>query len=95
MTVRYYPEKIPKPPLRLSLSFSGLGLLLVILKLAGEITWSWWIVLLPFYFWWAAFFVAIVGAVVCFIVLPGIFLGVLYVLDAANNKYRSLKKRIK
>ena len=30
--------------------FSILGLIFITLKLAGVITWSWWLVLLPLYF---------------------------------------------
>lgn len=39
---------------------SILGCIFVIAKLFGFITWSWWLVLLPFYFWLAVL-VAVLG----------------------------------
>lgn len=39
-----------------------LGLLFIGLKLAGIITWSWWLVLLPLYIYWAIAFVIMIGA---------------------------------
>lgn len=39
--------------------FGVLGVIFIVLKLVGVITWSWWLVLLPFYFGlaiWLAFF---------------------------------------
>ena len=43
----------------------ALGVILLILKLAGVIAWSWWIVLIPFYFLvviMALYMVALVAA---------------------------------
>jgi hypothetical protein len=31
-------------------TWSGLGLLMVILKVTGWLDWSWWLIFLPFYF---------------------------------------------
>lgn len=39
-----------------------LGLIFLVLKLTGQIDWSWWLVLLPFY-WWLPVFVVVVAAV--------------------------------
>lgn len=36
--------------------FGVLGVIFVVLKLVGVIAWSWWLVLLPFYFGLALFF---------------------------------------
>jgi len=40
----------------ISTFLSLLGLLFIGLKLAGVITWSWWLVLLPLWFGWAVLF---------------------------------------
>ena len=41
-----------------------LGLLFVALKLTGTIAWSWWLVLMPFYFGFALLLaLAIIGAI--------------------------------
>ena len=43
-----------------------LGIILLILKLAGVIGWAWWIVLIPFYPW-----LAVVGAIIAVSILGG------------------------
>ena len=30
-------------------AFTALGIVFIVLKLLGAVTWSWWLVLLPFY----------------------------------------------
>lgn len=39
--------------------FGLLGVVFVTLKLCNVIAWSWWFVLLPFYFWIAIFLICI------------------------------------
>lgn len=47
-----------------------LGVLFLCLKLAEVITWSWWIVLLPFYFPFA-----VLAVVIAFLLVIGIIVG--------------------
>lgn len=43
--------------------FTLLGLLFIMLKLAGVITWSWWLVTLPLWFGWVVIaFLFLLGA---------------------------------
>lgn len=39
----------------------ALGVVFVALKLMGHIDWSWWLVLLPFYWWMGLFAVLMTG----------------------------------
>jgi hypothetical protein len=50
--------------------FSLLGLLFIGLKLTGYITWSWWIVLLPFY----GPLAATVVVLLVFAIIAGLFI---------------------
>lgn len=52
--------------------FGLLGVLFVALKLTGYITWSWWLVLLPFYG-----FIALVLAIGAIAILVGMIIGIL------------------
>ena len=60
--------------------FGLLGILFVGLKLTGHIAWSWWWVLLPFYFWLPLF--GIVGIVML------IGYGIAAALDALDRRKR-------
>jgi hypothetical protein len=57
-----------------------LGIILVIAKLAGVISWSWWLVLLPFYFGLAVLLFILCGGILAaglaFLVMAGYNLGV-------------------
>ncbi|ASD50442.1 hypothetical protein FDI24_gp160 [Acidovorax phage ACP17] len=55
-----------------------LGVLFVALKLIGVITWSWWLVLLPFYLGFAifiGFLVLTMGFAATFLVIGSFFKG--------------------
>lgn len=39
--------------------FSTLGIIFIVLKILGYVSWSWWVVLAPFYIGWALVFMLI------------------------------------
>ena len=53
MMVKNGLQKYIKPGVRQMKFFGSLTILFVGLKLTGYIDWSWWLVLLPFYWFWA------------------------------------------
>lgn len=42
-------EDVPEDKIDFDSIFFGVGLTFVILKLCGEINWSWWFITMPFY----------------------------------------------
>lgn len=69
-----------------------LGVIFVIFKVAGitqVATWSWWLVLLPFYVGLAIFAVLVVGIAA----LAGVVIGGAYLIDGINNVYRNLTRK--
>jgi hypothetical protein len=49
---------------------SAIGIVFIILKLTGNISWSWWLVLLPFY-WWIPVGVAVIFTILILMFLAG------------------------
>lgn len=68
-----------------------LGVLFVGLKLTGYITWSWWLVLLPFWFGLAVilFLIAGVGVLAAFC---GALIGIATVIDKMLEPRRAAKR---
>lgn len=45
--------------MKITIPISQIGIVLVVLKSTYIIDWSWWLVMLPFY-WWAVFIVILI-----------------------------------
>lgn len=74
----------------------AMGVLLIILKLAAVIDWSWWIVLLPFYFAFGVWLAIIAGTVFVAAVVAGFAFGVKWIVDHYNawkDKHRIKSNR--
>jgi hypothetical protein len=58
-------------------TFGLLGIIFVILKILGKITWSWWLVLLPFYG----------PTVVALVIALLVFLAIMFVAVVVDRKW--------
>lgn len=67
---------------------SVLGVLFIALKLTGVIAWSWWLVLLPFYFWLA---ILVGGALFTGATVAIVFAGATF-YDWCRAKWRVYKR---
>lgn len=70
---------------------STLGVVFIVLKLTGVIAWSWWLVLLPFYFWIAFLF----GGAIFTGAVAAIVLGGAVAIDWGTSQWRKLKRQWK
>lgn len=71
-----------------------LGVIFVLLKVTGVTavaTWSWWLVLLPFYIGLAIF----AGVMVALAGVAAVVIGGAFLLDGINNLYRRIKYKRK
>lgn len=67
---------------------SVLGVLFIALKLTGVIAWSWWLVLLPFYFWLAVLF----GGTAIAVIFVFVVSAAAEIYDWCYAKWRAFKK---
>lgn len=81
--------KVPSPVLLLGFVF----VVAKLMAIGGVETWSWWLVLLPFYFGWAVFGVLIFGGA-AITALTAAALGVVYGVCVLIEKYQYRKRRI-